>query len=438
MANFCTIDSISSSGFKQPYLEESQKKFDKILAFVKGHDAFDTGKFIEQFGKSDSGMLPKLTTENGACHPKLLEMFQHIHATSNFVTKTLALSGAWHHDLKFIPLELTECACHNGAFNRLTSPRRNTLENALVRRLSDSTPDKNEPLHLLSLGSGGLMADFFTLEKLVLAGFKKISIDCVDPIGIKEDRIQRIKKFFEGYPEVTIEIKAYSNIEEVPKEKTGYSAILAIDYDDLGGVSTGTRNLSTGDLIKAYDRLGQTGFVCLGFGKVDDTLFGPSMDPVMLGNEPALMHLLSSDLEKQLPQKEELVVGFEVLNNLTALSLALAIRKSGIQYSKISFSCFSSKDEWFNSNQIRDGFSSIAEAILPHATVEFTLGEHNKKCDLMFIKAESEEYQSKKYLSLLNQPSTAYVDNSKGKLVRHHFGTSLSNFGTSLSKIIKY
>lgn len=98
----------------------------------------------------------------------------------------------------------------------MQSPRRNNLENAIVERLANSYSDKSQPIHLLSMGSGGLMSDFFTLEKLFLAGFKKITIDCVDPIGIDVNRIQRIQKFFAEYSEASFEIKAYKNIDEIP------------------------------------------------------------------------------------------------------------------------------------------------------------------------------------------------------------------------------
>lgn len=351
--------------------------------------------------------------QNSTCHPKLFEMFQHIHSTVDFT------SDNYWGTLVFKPLELSECSCQGtGAFHRFRSPRRNNLENAIVQRLVDSRPDKNLPIHLLSMGSGGLMSDFLTLEKLVLAGFKKISIDCVDPMGIDAGQVQRIKKFFNDYAGASIEIQAYKTIDEVPVEKTEYPALLAIDYDSLGSWDLKERLICTGDLMKAYHRLSAAGFLGLGYSD-EDTLSGPQMTPIVLSSRSSIIHSLANDLIQQLPQKEEITVslpkqGFAGTAHLLIFSLALAVEKSARPYRKISLTFTESVDQ----DEVMQ-FQTMMQALFPATNIEIgLLSEQNKKCDFLFTGSLESEISSKKYLSYLNAQSTTYIFHPQGKIFR--------------------
>jgi len=375
-------------------------------------------KLICLKNKSCRAFCVQKIPQNSTCHPKLFEMFQHVHSTADFASDSPLDSGT----LMFKPLDLSECSCEEtGAFHRLRSPRRNNLENAIVQRLANSGFNKSQPIHLLSMGSAGLMSDFLTLEKFVLAGFKKITIDCVDPIGIDAGRVERIRKFFDDYPEASIEIQAYKNIDEVPTEKTGYSALLAVDYDTLGSWNLEERLTCTGDLIKAYRRLSITGFLGLGYSD-EDTLFGPQMAPVVLSSRPSGIHSLASDLTQQLPQKEELTVslpslGFAGASHLLILSLSLAVEKSAKPYRKISLTCLA---ERMDKDKVPQ-FQAMMQVLFPTTNVEISFhDEQNKKCDLLFTGSLEDEFSSKKYLSFLNPQSTTYIIYPQGKMSRQN------------------
>jgi hypothetical protein len=349
---------------------------------------------------------------NSTCHPKLFEMFQHVHSTADFT------SDKWG-TLVFKPLKLSECSCQvTGAFHRFRSPRRNNLENAIVQRLVDIRPDKNLPIHLLSMGSGGLMSDFLTLEKLVLAGFKKISIDCIDPAGIDPGRVERIQKFFNDYAGVSIEIQAYKKIDEVSEEKTEYSALLAIDYDSLASSDLEERLICTGDLMKAYKRLGIAGFLGLGCGD-DDTLSGPQVAPIVLSSRPSIIHSLANNLTQELPQKEEITISlpnpsFAGAPHLLIFSLALAVGKLAKPYHKISLTFTECVDQ----DEIMK-FQTMMQALFPAINIEIgLLSEQNKKCDFLFTGSRESEFSSKKYLSYLNAQSITYIFYPYGKIFR--------------------
>ncbi|MBS4168727.1 hypothetical protein [Parachlamydia sp. AcF125] len=356
-------------------------------------------------------------SQNPTCHPKLFEMFEHVHSTARFVLDLTRRFGV----LVFTPLNLYECSCmETREFHRFHSPRRNNLENAIVQRLADSRLDKSQPIQLLSMGSGGLMSDFLTLEKLVLEGFKKIAIDCVDPIGIDAGRVERIRKFFAKYPEASIEIQAYKNIDEVPAEKIGYSAVLAVDYDSLFTFDFNKRLTCTGDLMKAYRRLSVSGFLGLGFSK-EDTLSGPQMATIELSPRRSVVHSLASDLTQQLPQKEELTVGLPSLQFAGAshsliLALAFAVEKSSRPYRKISLTCLKRRGE--------DGaphFQAMMQVLFPATYVEISFhDQQNKKCDLLFTGSLENEFISKEYLSFLNSQSITYIVYPKGEIFRQN------------------
>ncbi len=100
---------------------------------------------------------------------RIVEIFQHVLLTRFYVSEGRGSGELIFHPPSLATLGLYECSCGNtGEFHRLNSPRRNDLEEAIIQRLTKIHLDKNEPIQLLSLGSGGLMSDFITLEKLVV------------------------------------------------------------------------------------------------------------------------------------------------------------------------------------------------------------------------------------------------------------------------------
>lgn len=195
-------------------------------------------KLISLKDKSCRAFCAQEIPQNSTCHPKLLEMFQHVHSTADFLEK-----DRWNSEkLVFKPLDLYEDSGSrwNRELHRLLSPLRNNKENAVVQRLIKERLDKSQLIDLVSVAAVGLMSEFLILEKLVLAGFENIAIDCVHPLGsytaqIEFPKLEKIRQFFANYPKASIKIQVYEYTTYLPKTITDYSECLAIDntYDDL-------------------------------------------------------------------------------------------------------------------------------------------------------------------------------------------------------------
>lgn len=203
-------------------------------------------------------------------HPRLVEMWSHVNHIESYVSETErpgieSVNGedfsVYYTDLNFAPLQLSECGCDN--YSRLTKSYRNDIEKRLVERLL-KRQSVTEQVRLLSLGSGGLMTDFITIEKLILAGFRKISIDCVDIAGIKPEALQRIREFFAGFLPVSVTIEGYSSIESLPKNENGYTAALAVDFGELTHPDEKKSSQARSDYLKAEGLIGSKGFFLVG------------------------------------------------------------------------------------------------------------------------------------------------------------------------------
>lgn len=347
------------------------------------------------------------------CHPKLLEMFQHVHSTDKFISDPRR--GA----LVFNPLQLEECTCPgSGAFHRLYSPRRDNLENAIVSRLVDIQVDKSAPIKLLSMGSGGLMSDFITLEKLVLAGFKSIEIDCVDPKGIDPVRVQNIKDFFATYPDVSLAISAYKKVDELPEKRRDYCAVLAVDYDHIGSrISVETLTNALADLMKARSRLSENGFLALGFSE-EDTLSGKGMDPIILTPGLCRGETLIADLVQHLSKKYEVRVAvpdlrFPVVSTVM-YALAIVAEKFPEHYGRISISSLNPKED---PNYLQN-FQAMLPSLFPGATTDFSIHEEGRKYDCLFTGSLEPIVNDKTYLNLLEQEAITYILYPRGDLYR--------------------
>lgn len=253
-----------------------------------------------------------VSSQEPLLHPKFYEMYRHVHSTQEFVKISYSKKSK---DLEFIPFGFKECCCANNAFHRIQSPRRNTLENAIVDRLKNH--EKTDLVHLLSMGSGGLMGDFILLEKLVLAGFKTINLDCVEPKGFEECQLEKLRGFFSDIPGISVTIGAFKDIEDVLKKE--YMCVTAIDYSEVVKTTTPKTLKTTADLMRAYSTLNGSGFLALGYAKEEDNLFGPTMDPIPLHSESSAIYRIVLSVKKLLSEKKELVLA---LPTLTGNSLA--------------------------------------------------------------------------------------------------------------------
>lgn len=371
------------------------------------------GGAIKLFCLTDSdyrAFCTKEISQASTCHPKLFEMFQHVHSTADFVDK-------YRGELVFKPLGLSECSCSGtGAFHRLNNPRRNNLENGIVRRLVDIHEDKTAPIKLISMGSGGLMSDFITLEKLFLAGFKNIEIHCVDPEEIKPDQVQKIKEFFGGYKEISLSISSYTDIDQLPAGRRDYCAVLAVDYDVLADFSLKMRFKGLSDLMKARSRLGDSGFLALGFIN-EDTLSGKGMDPVILTGSASASQSLITDLTQYFMKNDELFVAVPYLSfegtQLLMYALAIAAEKAPDRYGKISVSWLDDK----NSDALEE-FKNMLSSLFPKAEIQVSIHQEGQKYDLLFTGSLESEVESGKYLDLLKQDAFTYLLYPMGHMYR--------------------
>ena len=400
------------------------------------------------FYKKHRGFRLQAVPSKGHYSKKMLEIYRHVHRPSKYVQQL----SAYRVHSKCLK-KLSECACVNTAeFNRLAKSRRDNLENEIVNQLSKTHTDRNNPLHLLSLGSGELLSDFFTLEKLIAVGFRNITLDCVDPY-LNFKGIQQMRKFFEDCPEVSIKINGYKNIDNVPQERKNYSAVLAVDYEaDIDELKSIT------DLMKARRRLSPHGFLALGIGN-EDTLSGPQMESVTLTPYLAITQSLVQDFAGQLPDKDELWVSipsmtFDGVVHVMLYALALAVEKSGKSYRQIHIGYHgkyeeralrmqeighsNSESKLITDKEFEESlrkyeeslrkddekhylhFKKMLEVFFPNSKVELCLHPLNQKYDLFFTGPRESELQAKKYFDFLSTDGKAYILLEEGGFQRQN------------------
>lgn len=159
----------------------------------------------------------------------------------------------------FTPLNLSECACNNEAFNRLTSPHRMQLEERLVH---DLTPlvSKKQPPRILSLGCGQLLSEFRFIGLLLAAGHTEIDLDLIDPV--KEDVLKNLVEFYKRLG-ISVRMNWYNNVSAYKKEhpEANVDALFVMDYDEMVD-GDGT---AANDFITAREHLTPTAKTYLGF-----------------------------------------------------------------------------------------------------------------------------------------------------------------------------
>ncbi len=364
------------------------------------------------------------------CHPKLFEMFQHVHSTADFASHPIVdPEDFWVDDSKLVfkPLDLYECSCEGThAFHRLDNPRRNNFEKAIVDRLATIHPDKKAPIKLISMGSGGLMSDFIILEKLFLSGFENITLDCIEPKGIDPSKIESIKKFFKEYPNVSLNISAYDYVDDLPSEESGYSAVIAVDYDILAGSFSMDHLIGLADLMYTRSRLTENGVLALGFSD-EDVLFSKSMNPItILNSSTSLLNIFAEDLINHLKNQTDLSIIIPDLDFesflLLMYGLAIAAEKAPESYRKISI--FYRDSSILNSifenrrQKMLDDAQFALDSLFPNADVEISAYQNGQKCDILLTGSLEDEFKSKEYLNFLNQMTLTYVIFPEGIIYR--------------------
>lgn len=124
-----------------------------------------------------------------------------------------------------------ECACQDGAFNRLVNSRRSKIEKELVSDLS-SKLKKDQTVTLLSLGSGRLLEEFIILGKLVRQGFNNFFFILIDPHISTLAEFDRFCKALQ-HAGIMVKIEHYDYAVDYfeTASNTRMDAILGIDLD---------------------------------------------------------------------------------------------------------------------------------------------------------------------------------------------------------------
>lgn len=251
--------------------KNSQKKLDKmkkaILKFKSdGTDIFD----------------PKLNKKIDKISRKLIDLFQIAIKESqlelvlnDFVTEPKSwlvfFNDPFSGTSAILAPSLAECACGSN-FNRFESNRREQIEASVMAYVKAAYPDPiTAKINYLSFGGGDLLQDFIIIVKLLLAGYKHLNVNLVDPDHWKYqikgtdyyytrkgylDIIQgknslykptdvivhesssyqqfSLLKELASYMKATLTIKAFASIEEYKNDMTiKPNVIMAVDFDDF-------------------------------------------------------------------------------------------------------------------------------------------------------------------------------------------------------------
>lgn len=378
--------------FKIPKSSNSWKRAALKIIAVATLPIASFGAFLKTFCLIDSNYkefctqkLPKEETD-----PKLYKMFQHVYFTKNFVERS-----ANHGIFVFKPLDLSA-----GVSNRLINRINRLLEDATVQRLADIIEDKTQNIKLLSMG--GHLSGFLTVEKLVLAGFKNITLDCIESNRIEPDKVERMQPFFKDCKDIKITINSYTNVNDLSSKD--YDAILALDYN-------GVYYPDYIRLKKAEKLLNQNGFLALG-GYIN-TLRGPNMKTITL-TDKCITRPMTNDFSYSLPKKESLSILLTDHNGCFSFfieGIALAVKEAGHTYKQIDvYHIEEERDpieiEWFQ---------EAISLMFPNSKVTVSRHEDNKKYDL-FLKHEFFSKDRDRYFNFVDQATLSYFLQPNGTI----------------------
>jgi len=125
---------------------------------------------------------------------------------------------------------LFECACVDGQFNRKTSNRRANIEKTLLKKVSAQF-NPSTPIFYLSLGSGGLLQDYFICHALLLRGYH-LKIFLIEPENKTESIQKAHAQFIKDLKDVVTSVHSYSSIQDYFKNhpNTKIHIATAIDF----------------------------------------------------------------------------------------------------------------------------------------------------------------------------------------------------------------
>lgn len=134
-------------------------------------------------------------------------------------------------------LNLWECSCeHSKRFVvRGQQALRNKFEMELLSKMDKTfSKIKDQQLNFLFLGSGGCLSEWKIISQAIFSGFQKLEIYLVDRDYEKQSSKEfpeRLQKFFQKFPKVTINVYILSSLEEFAKKGVLCDVACALDFD---------------------------------------------------------------------------------------------------------------------------------------------------------------------------------------------------------------
>ena len=183
---------------------------------------------------------------------KTWEQLCESHQVKAWYMEALGKGELLETDEKFTKLPmlgLFEFREENGRFDRNSSPVRKNIEKDILVDIEEAL--KNEPncipVRLLSLGSTGLLQDWFLVGELIAQGKTQIELTIVDAELIRRscEGIEKLSKALEAEG-ITLKLSFFNSLEKCAQvQKTPFHCVYAVDYYALHSFRKDTwRNLA--------------------------------------------------------------------------------------------------------------------------------------------------------------------------------------------------
>ncbi|WP_284452917.1 hypothetical protein [Parachlamydia acanthamoebae] len=156
----------------------------------------------------------------------------------NFLLNPQDFTGIEGGENYLIGTSFSECHC----FSR---NHRQEIEKIIVDGIDKRIENKSGTLRLASFGAGGLLQDLIILGKLILKGFKNITIDFVDLLSPNQERAKKLEEMLNKLPGVTINTCC---LGLNPKKCTILSIVSTLPTSILAKVLDGKRFLMLSSL----------------------------------------------------------------------------------------------------------------------------------------------------------------------------------------------
>lgn len=140
----------------------------------------------------------------------------------------------WGENTEIRRTAIGECRCNDNAHNRFSKGNsRRKIENSIMEGISNL--ENKDSITLLSVGSGKFLQDLILLFRLVLKGYKKITITCIEPDLNNEayEHFMTIIDAVNQYYKTEIVVHYHKSIAEIPNETRSFDVVYGIDYDNL-------------------------------------------------------------------------------------------------------------------------------------------------------------------------------------------------------------